>query len=38
MFNSFYIIWPSDLVFKQVKVINAILIENHPRILSVKFG
>ena len=36
MFNRFNIIWPDDLVFNQVKVIYAILIEDHPRIIPVK--
>ena len=30
MFKGFYIIWPSDLVFNWVKVILAILVEDHP--------
>ena len=38
MFKGFYIIWPSDLVFNWVKVILAILVEDHPRIIPVKFG
>ena len=38
MFKYFYIIWPGDLVFNQVKVIYAIVIEDHPRIIPVKFG
>ena len=38
MFKGFYIIWPSDLVINWVKVILAILIEDHPRIIHVKFG
>ena len=37
MFKGFYIIWPSDLVFNWVKVILAILVEDHPRIIPVKF-
>ena len=35
MFKGFYIIWPSDLVFNLVKVILAILVEDHPRIIPV---
>ena len=38
MFKGFYIIWPGDLVFNWVKVILAILIEDHLRIIPVKFG
>ena len=38
MFKGFYIIWPGDLVFNWVKVILAILVEDHPRIIPVKFG
>ena len=37
MFKGFYTIWPGDLVFNQVKVIYAILIEDHPWIIAVKF-
>ena len=37
MFKGFYIIWPSDLVFNWVKVILAILVEDLPRIIPVKF-
>ena len=33
----FYIRWHHDLVFNQVKVILAILIENHPIITHVKY-
>ena len=38
MVLGFHIIWHGDLVFIQVNVIYAILIEDHPRINSVKFG
>ena len=38
MFKGFYIIWPCDLVINWVKVILAILIEDHQRIIHVKFG
>ena len=38
MFIGFYIIWPGDLVFNQVKVIYAILRKDHPRNIPVKFG
>ena len=38
MFKGFYIIWPSDLVNNWVKVILAILVEDHPRIIPVKIG
>ena len=37
MFKGFYIIWPSDLVFNWVNVILAILVEDDPRIIPVKF-
>ena len=38
MFKGFYTIWPGDLVFNQVKVIYAILIEDNPRVIPVKCG
>ena len=38
MFKVVYIIRPGDLVFYQVKVIYNVLIEDHPRIITVKFG
>ena len=38
MFKGFYVIWPSDLVSNQVRVILAILVEDFPRIISIKFG
>ena len=37
MFEGFYIIWSGDLVFNQVRAINAYLIEDHPMISPVKF-
>ena len=37
MFKGFYIIWPGDLVLNWVMVILAILEEDHPRIIPVKF-
>ena len=38
MFKGFNIIWPSDLGIYWVRVILAILIEGHQRIIPVKFG
>ena len=41
MFKGFYIIWPHDLVINWVKVILAILIEDHQGSFLwslVKFG
>ena len=35
--KGFYIIWPGDLVFNWVKVILAISVEDHPKIIPVKF-
>ena len=37
MFEGFYIIWPHDLVINWVNDILAILIEDHQRIIPVKF-
>ena len=37
LFKGFYISCPSDLVFNQVNVILAILVENNPRIIPMKF-
>ena len=34
--KGFYIIWPGDLVFNWVKVILAISVEDHPKIIPVK--